>query len=224
MVQQHVWQTSMKYYRGESCSDTAYLVWNWNNITNNTSDEFNTLRPRQDGCQFPFVFSWMKIYEFRLRFHWTLFLRVQLTIFQHWFRWWLGTSQVPSHYLNQWWLICWHIYASLGLNELMLKCWNKPLGRIYGKHYFVVVYDVVPVFCCYGGCPAAVNYVLMRAGLVKLNPRNTSWSMVRRRSLSVGVNWAFSIVKSVSKLLTSLGDFWNGQVIKHSTNCSIVTP
>ena len=25
-------------------------------------------------------------YEFRLKFHWSLFLRVQLTIFQHWFR------------------------------------------------------------------------------------------------------------------------------------------
>ena len=30
--------------------------------------------------------SWMKMLEFRLRFHWSLFLRVQLTIFQHWFR------------------------------------------------------------------------------------------------------------------------------------------
>ena len=32
------------------------------------------------------AFSWMKIYGFRLRFHWRLFLRVQLTIIQHWFR------------------------------------------------------------------------------------------------------------------------------------------
>ena len=31
------------------------------------------------------AFSWMKIYEFRLKFHWSLFPRVQLTIFQHWF-------------------------------------------------------------------------------------------------------------------------------------------
>ena len=30
------------------------------------------------------AFSWMKVYEFRLRFHWSLFLRVQLTVFQHW--------------------------------------------------------------------------------------------------------------------------------------------
>ena len=32
------------------------------------------------------VFSWMKIYTFRLKFQWSLFLSVQLTIFQHWFR------------------------------------------------------------------------------------------------------------------------------------------
>ena len=32
------------------------------------------------------AFSWMKMYEFRLKFHWSLFLRVQLTISQYWFR------------------------------------------------------------------------------------------------------------------------------------------
>ena len=32
------------------------------------------------------AFSWMKIFTFWLRFHWSLFTRVQLTIFQHWFR------------------------------------------------------------------------------------------------------------------------------------------
>ena len=40
---------------------------------------FNILRPRQNGC----AFSWMKTYKCRLRFNWSLFLRVQLTIFQH---------------------------------------------------------------------------------------------------------------------------------------------
>ena len=34
---------------------------------------------------FSSAFSWMKIYEFRLVFHWSLFTRVKLTIFQHWF-------------------------------------------------------------------------------------------------------------------------------------------
>ena len=32
------------------------------------------------------AFSWMKMYEIWLRFHWSLFLRVQLTIFQYFFR------------------------------------------------------------------------------------------------------------------------------------------
>ena len=46
-------------------------------------------RDKMDAIsQTPFsnVFSWIKMYEFRLRFHWSLFPRVQLTIFQHWFR------------------------------------------------------------------------------------------------------------------------------------------
>ena len=32
---------------------------------------------------FPNAFSWMKMYKFQLRFHWSLFPKVQLTIFQH---------------------------------------------------------------------------------------------------------------------------------------------
>ena len=65
------------------------------------------------------AFSLMKTLEFRLRFHWILFLRVQLTIIQHWFRKWIGAGQATSHYLNQLWLVYWRIYASSGLNELM---------------------------------------------------------------------------------------------------------
>ena len=64
------------------------------------------------------TFSWMKIFEFRLKFHWSLLLRVQLAIFQHWLRWWLGAVQATSHYLNQWSLVYRRIYASLGFNEL----------------------------------------------------------------------------------------------------------
>ena len=32
------------------------------------------------------VFSWMKMYKFRVRFHWSSSPRIQLTIFRHWFR------------------------------------------------------------------------------------------------------------------------------------------
>ena len=62
--------------------------------------------------------SWMKMLEFWLKFHWSLFIRVQLIIFRHWFRWWLGAVHATSHYLNQWWLDYRLNYASLGLNEL----------------------------------------------------------------------------------------------------------
>ena len=39
----------------------------------------------------------------------------------NWFRYWLGAEQVASHYLNQWCIIYWCIYASLSLNELIKK-------------------------------------------------------------------------------------------------------
>ena len=52
--------------------------------------DINTLKSRQidaiSQTTFSNAFSWMKILEFRLKFHWRLFLRVQLTIFQQWFR------------------------------------------------------------------------------------------------------------------------------------------
>ena len=50
---------------------------------------FNTLKPRQNGrfqVSCSDAFTWLKIYEFRLKCHWSLFLWAQLTIFQHWLR------------------------------------------------------------------------------------------------------------------------------------------
>ena len=49
------------------------------------------------------AFSWMKKYEFRVKSHWNLLLRLQLTISQHWFRYWLGAEEATSHYSNQCW-------------------------------------------------------------------------------------------------------------------------
>ena len=54
------------------------------------------------------AFSWMKMFKFRLKFHLSSFLRVQMTIFQHWFRWW------------QWRLNYRHLYASIGLTKLII--------------------------------------------------------------------------------------------------------
>ena len=44
----------------------------------------------------------MNISLFWFKFHWSWFLRVQLTICQHWLRLLLGTKPAMSHYLKQW--------------------------------------------------------------------------------------------------------------------------
>ena len=72
----------------------------------------NTVRPTQNGRHFPddifkCIFLNENVYWFRLKYHWSLFPRVQLS-----------AGQATSHYLNQWWLVYWRIYVSLGLNEL----------------------------------------------------------------------------------------------------------
>jgi len=93
----------------------------------------NTLRPIQSGRHFPDIFKCIflnkNLYILIKIYRWNMFTRVQFTIIQHWFRWWLGADQMTSHYLNQWWLFYWRIYASLGLNELIsTTCGN-------GRHF-----------------------------------------------------------------------------------------
>ena len=88
----------------------------------------NTLWPRQDGRHFADdisnTFSCMKIHVFWSIFHWSLFIRVKLTIFQHWFRQWLSAGQATSYYLNQWWSVYWRIYGQ----------WSKTLNDTVALH------------------------------------------------------------------------------------------
>ena len=98
------WQVITK--RIHSVWKFSLTHWGWNKMAN----IFQTT--------FSYAFSLIKMYQIRLRFHWSMFLIFKLTIFWHWFRWWLGVNQAKSHYLNQWWLVCWRIYVSLYLNEL----------------------------------------------------------------------------------------------------------
>ena len=91
------------------------------------------------------AFSWMKMFEFRLKFHWSLFLRVQLTIFRHRFRKWLGAVQATSHYLNQWWLDYRRIYASLGLNELNSTLVLLPSVVIVACHLVIILGTAFPI-------------------------------------------------------------------------------
>ena len=58
------------------------------------------------------AFSWMKSFVFWFRFHWRLFLRVQLI--QHWFRWWLGAEYATSHFWTNADPIHWRTCAAIG--------------------------------------------------------------------------------------------------------------
>ena len=51
-------------------------------LTQSGRDKMDAISQRT----FSSAFSWMKMFQFRLKFHWSLFLRVQLTILQHWHR------------------------------------------------------------------------------------------------------------------------------------------
>ena len=75
-------------------------------------------------------FSGMKMYDSRLKFHWSLFPGAQLTIFQQWLRKWLPADQATNHYLNHWWLFYWRIRASLGLDE--------SNGQFYSRNSFAM--------------------------------------------------------------------------------------
>ena len=65
---------------------------------------------------FPNAFSWVKMCECRLKFHWSKFVpKGQINNIPS-LNQIVVAVQATSHYLNQWWLVYWRIYASLGLN------------------------------------------------------------------------------------------------------------
>ena len=96
------WEPSGIEVRYKKCVCVGPCVW------------INTLRPRQNGrhfaddlfkCIFLNETAWISL-EISLKF----VPKVQI-------------NNIPAtrHYLNQWWLVYWRIYASLGLNELTLE-------------------------------------------------------------------------------------------------------
>ena len=89
----HSWVQWLLHYGNITLlSKFVDLLRGWPNKTHRGKQAyiFNTLRPRQNGHHCPDdisdAFSLMKMYKFRLRFHWSLFPRAQITVFQHWFR------------------------------------------------------------------------------------------------------------------------------------------
>ena len=65
------------------------------------------------------AFSWMKLFAFRLKFHWSLFPRVLWTRYQNWFRLWPNRREAII-WINAD-LCCPRIYTSLGLHELPMQ-------------------------------------------------------------------------------------------------------
>ena len=69
----------------------------------------NSSLPERNGCHFAdTIFNCIFMNEkccISIWIYWSLFLRAQLTVSQHWFRLWLGAEQATSHYLNQRWPI-----------------------------------------------------------------------------------------------------------------------
>ena len=69
----------------------------WNHLLCSRHQQINTLMSEQNnyhftGSIFKHIFH-EKNFEFWIKFHWNMFLGVQLMIHQHWFRWWLGAVQ-----------------------------------------------------------------------------------------------------------------------------------
>ena len=83
---------------------------------NSSHFDINTLKPWQMVAilqtTFSNTFSWMNRCGIRLKFRWSLFLRVQLIIFQYWYRKWLGAYQATGHYLNLCWLVYWRFLCT----------------------------------------------------------------------------------------------------------------
>ena len=123
------WWPVLRYIDGlvQDCSNSSALTmelthWGQNKMTAISQTTLSN------------AFSWMKMVQFLLKLHWILFIRIQLTIFQHWFRWWLGADQATSHYLKQWWLDYRRIYASLGLNELKQSCAKPSICKLWSVY------------------------------------------------------------------------------------------
>ena len=108
----------------------------------------NTLMPKQYGRHFAdSIFKCVFLNEnvfILIKVSMTFVHRVQLTIFQHWFNWYVAWL-APNQYLNQWWLVYWLIFASPGHNEsTSLK--EAPVGMGH-KTSPSIHWSFVPLTC-----------------------------------------------------------------------------
>ena len=148
-----------------------------------TLPQCTTLKPEQNGRHFADDISkcifFEKTFVFGLRFHWSLFLRVQLTLRQQWFGKWLGAEQATSHYMNLWWpSVLTHIYALLGVDELLqfyaeylvMHAWQNVKCQFEVQVNFVN-WDIK--------CWWDARHIWTIAGLLLIGPLRTNFSEIR---------------------------------------------
>ena len=83
-LEKSAWSTVLWWHHKTECGSRHWCheSWDYRTLTHWGRDKIDAIMQTTLSS----AFSWMKMHEFRLRFHWNLFLRVQSTIFQHWFR------------------------------------------------------------------------------------------------------------------------------------------
>ena len=115
----------------------------WHERCFSDSHYLYTLRPRQNGHLFADDIFKCIFFNENVWISIKISLRIQLTIFQHWFRKRLDADQATSHYLNQWCLVDCRIYTSLGLNEvtnadlLLIRPLVSHFGEIWTQIQFL---------------------------------------------------------------------------------------
>ena len=84
---------------------------------------------------FSYAFSGTKTYGFRFKIYCSLFLRVQLTIFQHWFRSWLGAEYLKRQ------TIIWTDYV--WITDAYMRHWSSVGLR---PRWFTTNYSVNDIY------------------------------------------------------------------------------
>ena len=94
---------------------------------------------------FSSAFSRNEMNEFRLGFHWSLFLRFELTTFQHWYVQIMAWCRPGDKSLSEPMmvsLLTWRIYASLGLNELIKQPTKNMVHTYIIQTYIWFSYNI----------------------------------------------------------------------------------
>ena len=132
---------------------------------------------------FSVAFSWMKHFVFWLKFQWSLFLRVQLAVTQHW----LDNGLAPNRRQAIIWSnadpIHWRIYAALGgrwVNEIaVISGYLNTISALrFCDIFLAILYDVIWLVKTYS------------KSLITVWSRTSTWRVVSPYQIC---QWYFSL-------------------------------